>query len=396
MNMIIEKAPVRTAFLPFNRPDITDAEIDEVVDTLRSGWLTTGPKTKEFEIQFADYVGAKHAVAVNSCTAGLHISLAAAGIGPGDEVIVPTMTFAASANVVIHQRATPVFVDVLPDTLNIDPSAVTLAISPRTKAIIPVHLYGHPCRMERLRAIAEAHNLLLIEDAAHAIGAYWHNQAIGSIGDTTSFSFYATKNLVTGEGGMVTTNNSKMAEEMRCWALHGLSRNAWDRYSKHGSWYYEVIKPGFKYNMTDLQASLGLRQLERFPLMQARRRHIAERYEMGLSELAAIELPAPRDEVIHAWHLYPIRLRLDELAVNRAQFMEDLRAEGIGCSVHFIPLHRHPYYQQQYGLHPSQFPIADMAFERLISLPLYSRMTDDDVDDVIMAIHSLIWEYGRS
>ncbi|MCP4423663.1 MAG: DegT/DnrJ/EryC1/StrS aminotransferase family protein [Chloroflexi bacterium] len=395
MNTVIEKAPVRSAFLPFNRPDITGAEIDEVVDTLQSGWLTTGPKTKEFERLFAEFVHADHAVAVNSCTAGLHVALAAAGIGPGDEVIVPTMTFAATANVVIHQRARPIFVDVLPDTLNIDPTAVALAITPHAKAIIPVHLYGHPCRMDRLRKIAREHDLLLIEDAAHAIGACWRDQPIGGIGNATAFSFYATKNLVTAEGGMVTTNNAVMAREMRCWALHGLSRDAWNRYSRRGSWYYEVALPGFKYNMTDIQASLGLRQLERLPQMQARRRQIAMRYEVGLSELSAVELPTQRSETLHAWHLYPIRLRLERLTIDRAQFIEALCAEGIGSSVHFIPLHRHPYYQRQFNLHPDFFPVAEEAYERLISLPLYTRMTDADVDDVIAAVRALAWQYGR-
>jgi dTDP-4-amino-4,6-dideoxygalactose transaminase len=323
------------------------------------------------------------------------VALAAAGIGPGDEVIVPTMTFVATANVVIHQRARPILVDVEPDTLNIDPTAVVIALTPRTKAIIPVHLYGHPCRMNRLREIAREHDLLLIEDAAHAIGACWHDHPIGSIGDATAFSFYATKNLVTAEGGMVTTNDADMACKMRCWALHGLSRDAWKRYSQRGSWYYEVALPGFKYNMTDIQASLGLQQLERLPQMQARRRQIAMRYEAGLSALSVIELPAQRPKTLHAWHLFPIRLRLEQLTINRAQFIEALCAEGIGSSVHFIPLHRHPYYREQFNLHPNFFPVAEDAYERLVSLPLYTRMTDEDVDDVIAAVHALAWQYGR-
>jgi dTDP-4-amino-4,6-dideoxygalactose transaminase len=395
MNMLIEKAPVRSAFLPFNRPDITEIEIAEVVDTLRSGWLTTGPKTRAFEAQFATYVGAQHAVAVNSCTAGLHIALAAAGIGPGDEVIVPTMTFAATANVVIHQRAQPVFVDVMPDTLNIDPKAVAFAITPRTKAIIPVHLYGHPCRMDWLKQIAQEHQVLLIEDAAHAIGASWCDRSVGSIGDATAFSFYATKNLVTAEGGMVTTDDEDLATGMRSWSLHGLSRNAWDRYAQHGSWYYEVVRPGFKYNMTDIQAALGLRQLERLPQLQRRRRQIAALYRVGLSDLTAVELPVQQPEVLHAWHLYPIRLNLEVLTIDRAQFIEALRVEGIGASVHFIPLHRHPYYRQQYGLRPDAFPVADAAYEQLISLPLYTNMTDEDVDDVVEAVWTVAERYSQ-
>ncbi|MCB9422093.1 MAG: DegT/DnrJ/EryC1/StrS aminotransferase family protein [Ardenticatenaceae bacterium] len=393
--MIIERVPVRTVFLPFNRPDITETEVDEVVDTLYSGWLTTGPKTKAFESQFADFVGSRHALAVNSCTAALHTVLAAAGIGPGDEVIVPTMTFAATANVIIHQRATPVFVDVQPDTLNIDPTAVARAITPRTRAIIPVHLYGHPCDMAALQVLAQTYELLIIEDAAHAVGAYWHNKPIGSIGHATAFSFYATKNLVTAEGGMITTNNSELDFAMRRWVLHGISRDAWDRYTQQGSWYYEIILPGFKYNMTDIQAALGLHQLARLERMQSRRQQIANRYQAGFTGLTAVELPTCRSDVVHAWHLYPIRLRLEQLTIDRAAFIEALRGEGIGSSVHFIPLHRHPYYREQFDLHPAMFPVADEAYERLISLPLYTRMSDADVDDVIEAVRCLVQRYGR-
>lgn len=395
MSMTIDRVPVRTVFLPFNRPDITETEIDEVVDTLYSGWLTTGPKTKAFETQFAEFVGSRHALAVNSCTAALHIALAAFGIGPGDEVIVPTMTFAATANVIIHQHAQPVFVDVQPDTLNIDPTAVAAAITPRTRAIIPVHLYGHPCDMGALQELARTYELLIIEDAAHAVGACWQDKPIGTIGNATAFSFYATKNLVTAEGGMITTNNSDLDHAMRRWVLHGISRDAWDRYTQHGSWYYEIVLPGFKYNMTDIQAAMGLHQLGRLARMQARRRQIAAHYQAGLSDLAAVELPTIHPDIVHAWHLYPIRLRLEQLTIDRAAFIEALRDEGIGSSVHFIPLHRHPYYRSQFDLHPVSFPVADAAYERLISLPLYTRMSNADVDDVIEAVHHLVWRYGR-
>ena len=394
MTTIFEQPQIRTQFLPFNRPDITEAEIDEVIDTLQSGWLTTGPKAKRFEAEFAKYVGAKYAIAVNSCTAGMHIALAAAGIGPGDEVIVPTLTFAATANVVLHQHARPVLVDVLPDTLNIDPEAVLAAITPRTKAIMPVHLYGHPCQMVALRQIADDYNLRLIEDGAHAIGAAWRGQPIGQIGDATAFSFYATKNLVTGEGGMVTTNQQRLAEKMRCYSLHGLSRAAWDRYKQHGSWFYEVVKPGYKYNMTDLQAALGLVQLRRFPEMQARREQIFEAYEAGFADLVEIERPACHDYIQHAWHLYPIRLRLDMLRIDRAEFIEALRTENIGTSVHFIPLHRHPYYRDTFSLKTADFPVADAAFERLITLPLYTRMQHADVADVVEVVRMLVRRYS--
>lgn len=380
-------------FLPFNRPDIGEAEIAEVVETLRSGWLTTGPKTRQFEAEFAAAVGAPHAVAVSSCTDGMLVALAALGIGPGDEVIVPTMTFAATANVVIHLGARPIFVDVAADTLNMDPAAVETAVTPRTKAIIPVHLYGHPCDMEALQAIATKHGLRIIEDAAHAVGAQWRGRPVGSIGDVTAFSFYATKNLVTGEGGMITTNNEALATNMRRWVLHGIDRDAWNRYAAGGSWYYEIVCPGFKCNMTDIQAALGLHQLRRLPAMQQRRREIVSLYNAGFGDAPALLLPAHRTGVEHAWHLYAIRLRLSRLTIDRAAFINALQQAGIGASVHFIPLHRHPYYRRQYGLAPEQFPVADAAYERLISLPLYSRMRDSDVVRVVDAVQHIAHRY---
>ncbi len=379
-------APVRKAFLPFNQPDIGQAEIDEVVDTLHSGWITTGPKTKEFERRFAEYVGSRHAIAVNSCTGGLHVALAAADIGPGDEVIVPTMTFCATANVVVHLGATPIIVDVEPDTLNIDPQRFEAAVTPRTKAVIPVHLYGHPCDMDRIAEIAKAHRLLAIEDAAHAVGAEWRGRRVGTLSPATAFSFYATKNLTTAEGGMITTDDDEYAEKMRIWTLHGISRDAWKRYSAEGSWYYEVVVPGFKYNLTDIQAALGLHQLERIEMITQRRAELAARYNAGLGELQEISLPICHSYVRHAWHLYPIRLRLDRLTIDRAAFIEALKAEGIGTSVHFIPLHRQPYYRNRFGLAPSDFPVAEAAYQSLISLPLYTGMTKQDIDDVVEAV----------
>ncbi len=327
-------APVRRTVLPFFQPDIGQGEIDEVVDTLRSGWITTGPKTKKFEQHFAEYTDTRHAVAVNSCTGGMHVALAAAGIGPGDEVIVPTMTFCATANVVVHLGATPVLVDVEPDTLNISPQSLAAAITRRTKAVMPVHLYGHPCDMEAIRALARAHNLLVVEDAAHAVGAEWRGRRIGSLSPATVFSFYATKNLTTAEGGMITTDDDGYAREMRTWVLHGMSHDAWKRYGG-GSWYYEVGVPGFKYNLTDLQAALGLHQLERLEAMLQRRAQLAAIYRAGLGDLDEIELPAERRDVRHAWHLYAIRLRLERLDIDRAAFIERLKDEGISTSVHF-------------------------------------------------------------
>jgi len=387
--------PIRRAFLPYNQPDIGQAEIDEVVDTLRSGWITTGPKTKEFEQRFAEYVGARHAIAVNSCTGGLHVALAAAGIGPGDKVIVPTMTFCATANVVVHLEATPVIVDVEPDTLNIDTQRLEAAITPRTKAVIPVHLYGHPCDMDRINEIAETHQLLVVEDAAHAVAAEWRGQRVGTLSPATAFSFYATKNLTTAEGGMITTDDDEYADKMRIWTLHGISHDAWNRYSAEGSWYYEVVVPGFKYNLTDLQAALGLHQLVRLEAMTWRRTELVAQYAEGLGDLPEIELPACRPDVRHAWHLYAIRLRLSMLTVNRATFIEQLKAEGIGTSVHFIPLHRQPYYRDRFGFQPSDFPVADAAYERLISLPLYTRMTERDVDDVVETVRRIVQRNRR-
>jgi dTDP-4-amino-4,6-dideoxygalactose transaminase len=386
----VKQAPVREAFLPFSRPDIKQAEIDEVVDTLRSGWITTGPKTKEFEQRFAEYVGARHAIAVNSCTGGLQVALAAAGIGPGDEVIVPTMTFCATANVVAHLGATPIIVDVEPDTLNIDPHCLEAAITSHTKAVIPVHLYGHPCDMDHIDEIAKAHRLLVIEDAAHAVAAEWRDRRVGTLSPATVFSFYAIKNLTTAEGGMITTDDDEYAEQLHIRTLHGISRDAWKRYSTEGSWYYEVLVPGFKYNLTDIQSALGLHQLARLEAMTQQRTELAARYQAGLGDLPEIELPAVRSGIRHAWHVFAIRLRLELLKITRAEFIEKLRTEGIGTSVHFIPLHRQPYYRDRFGFQPSDFPIADAAYERLISLPLYTLMTKRDVDDVVEAVRRVV------
>jgi dTDP-4-amino-4,6-dideoxygalactose transaminase len=391
----VNQSPVRLAFLPYNLPDIEQGEIDEVIDTLRSGWITTGPKTKEFERRFAEYIGVHHAIAVNSCTGGLHVALAAAGIGPGDQVIVPTMTFCATANVVVHLGATPILVDVEPDTLNIDTQQLEAVIAPRTRAVMPVHLYGHPCDMDRIGEIAKAHRLLVVEDAAHAVGAEWHGRRVGTLSPATAFSFYATKNLTTAEGGMITTDDDEYAEQMRIWVLHGISHDAWKRYSAEGSWYYEVCVPGFKYNLTDLQSALGLRQLARLEAMTLRRAELADVYRAGLCDLAEIELPAHRPNIRHAWHLYAIRLRLERLKINRAEFIERLKFEGIGASVHFIPLHRQPYYRDRFGFRPQDFPVADAAYECLISLPLYTKMTAHDVEDVIEAVRRIVQRNRR-
>ena len=385
-----DDAPVRDRFLPPFAPCLGDEEFDEVLDTLRSGWLTMGPKTRRFEEAFARYVGAKHAIAVSSCTAGLHLALVAGGIGPGDEVITTPLTFCSTANVIVHQGATPVLADVNPDTMNIDPREIERLITPRTRALIPVHLAGQPCEMEEMEALAKEHGLLLIEDAAHATGAEYRGRKIGTFGDVTVFSFYATKNLTTGEGGMICTEDEDLAEKTRILRLHGISQDAWKRYSDKGSWYYEVQLPGYKYNMTDIQASLGLHQLARQEEFLRVRERYARVYTEAFADLPEIRAPFVKDHVRHAWHLYIVQLNLERLTIDRGQFIEALRGENVGTSVHFIPLHLHPFYQQRYGFKKGDFPVAEDAYEGIVSLPLYPRMTEGDVDDVVRAVKKVI------
>lgn len=381
--------------LPYNRPDITEEEIAEVVDTLRSGWLTTGPRTRRFEVEFAAYTGAAHALALSSATAALHLALVAAGVGPGDEVITTPLTFAACANVIVQEGATPVLADVAGDDLNLDPEQVERRCTPRTRALMAVHYAGQPCRMDELLDIAQRRRLFLIEDAAHATGASYKGRMVGSIGDATAFSFYATKNLTTGEGGMLTTNRPEVEERARIMTLHGMNRDAWKRYDKGGSWYYEVVAPGYKYNMSDMQAALGLVQLRRLDAMNARRTDLAERLSARLAGCEAIELPAVRPEVRHVWHLYVIRLRLEMLRIDRAAFIDELTRRGIGTSVHFIPIHHHPYYREGFGFHPDDYPVTEDAYARLISLPLYPTMTDADVDRVAEAVIAIARQHRR-
>ena len=381
--------------LPFCQADIGEEEIAEVVDTLRSGWLTTGPKTREFEERFSQYVDSKFAVAVNSCTAGLHLALNAAGITEGDEVITTPLTFCSTVNVILFQRATPVLADIRLDDYDIDPAEVERRITPRTKAILPVHYGGQPCRMDELMDIARRHNLLVIEDAAHAVGAKYRGQPVGSIGDATAFSFYVIKNLTTGEGGMVTTNNPELAEKVRILRLHGMSHDAWKRYDARGSWYYEVQMLGFKYNMSDIQAALGLHQLARLESFTERRAQIVAEYGRRFAALPELTLPQARPEVRHAWHLYPIRVDEERLTIGRDQFIEEMKERGIGTSVHFIPIHYHPYYQQTLGLKPGDFPNTDKLFAGLLSLPLFPRMTDADVERVANAVEEIVVSHRR-
>lgn len=389
------RSPVRNDFLPPFAPCLDDAEFDEVLNTLRSGWITMGPKTTRFEELFADYVGSRHAVAVSSCTAGLHLALVAAEVGPGDEVITTPLTFCSTANVIVHQGATPVLADVRPDTFNIDPEEIRSKVTKHTRAIIPVHLAGQPCEMDEIRDIAEEHGLLVVEDAAHATGARYRDALIGTIGDTTVFSFYATKSLTTGEGGMITTEDDQLADRMRILRLHGISRDAWKRYSEQGSWYYEVILPGYKYNMTDIQASLGIHQLAKQEGFLEIRQRYADMYTQAFQDLPEIITPVVKGHVRHAWHLYIIRLDLERLALNRGQFIEAMRKENIGTSVHFIPLHLHPYYQHRYGFNKGDFPVTESVYEAIVSLPLYPRMSVQDVQDVIRAVGKVVLEGRR-
>jgi dTDP-4-amino-4,6-dideoxygalactose transaminase len=388
-------ASTREAFLPFALPWIEEDEISEVVDSLRSGWISTGPKVKRFEDAFARFIGAPFAVALSSCTAALHLGLCIAGIGAGDQVITTPLTFASTANVVLHLGARPIFADIAPD-LTIDPTEIARRITPRTKAIVPVHYAGQPCRMDEILSLAERHGLLVLEDSAHAVAAAYRGRRVGTIGDMTAFSFYAIKNLTTAEGGMLTLKDEALAQKARLMALHGMSRDAWKRYTSAGSWYYEIVYPGFKYNMTDIQASLGLVQLTKIEKMQAIRSRYAAMYNEAFASLPEIRVPVVRPEVEHAWHLYVIQIDPQALAIDRAQFIEALRAENIGTSVHFIPVHLHPYYRETFGYQRGDYPIAEAVYDRIISLPLYPKMTEADVQSVIAAVRRVVAHHRKA
>lgn len=390
--------PQREKMLPFGAPFFGQEEFDEVLDTLKSGWISTGPKTKQFETEFAAYVGANYAVGLNSCTAGLHLSLVVLGIGPGDEVIVPTLTFGATANVIEHVGARPVLVDVDPQTLTIDPAAVERAITPRTRAMIPVHYAGLPCDLDALRALAEPRGIVIIEDAAHAIGAKYNGRMVGSISPLTNFSFYANKNLSTAEGGMVTTDDAAVEEKLRVYHLHGLSRDAWKRYHTKAYTLSEVVVPGFKYNMTDVQASLGIHQLRKQEAFIARREQIAAFYDEAFSDMDGLVWtpPRPHDGLCrHVLHLYPILLDVTKLRADRNQIISALLAENIGVSMHFNPLHMMPYYRDTYGYQPHDFPNAQRVAEREISLPVQPQITDRDAQDVVDAVNKVLRAYLR-
>lgn len=402
------KRPRRQTFLPLAQPVISEEEIDAVSEVLRSGWLTTGPKVEEFEERFKRYIGCEYAVALNSCTAGLHLALEAFGIGPGDEVISSTLTFAATGHVIDWVGAKPVLVDVNPVTCNIDPAAVEAAVTPRTRAIIPVHYAGLACEMEQILALARKHDLRVIEDAAHAVGTRYRGGKIGSFGDVTVFSFYAIKNMTTAEGGMVTTADGKLAEKIRKLSYFGIDKNAFSRYDQRGRWYYEIESLGYKYNMDALQGALGLVQLTKLDSLLNKRALLAHHYLGSLSGMSDIQLPpcdvsgdkcrlggrAGSCESGRSWHLFPVQIDFNHLGISRDAFIGQLQSANIGSSVHFIPLHLHPYYQHAHGFRPGQFPGAEASYERLISLPLHPKMEYSDVDDVVAVIADVVRNSG--
>lgn len=389
-------------FLPFALPEIGEEEIQEVANCLRSGWLTTGPKTRQFETDFEAMLNAAgggvavgnqpvQAIAVNSATAGLHLALEAIGIGPGDEVIVPTHTFTATAEVVRYLGADPVFVDVLPGSLNIDPALVRAAITHKTKAIMPVHFAGLAADMSAIVSIAQEHGLKVVEDAAHALPCVVNGVAVGNLQtDAAVFSFYANKTITTGEGGMVVSRNPEIIKRCKTMRLHGINRDVFDRFtSKAPSWYYEVVAPGFKYNLTDLASALGIHQLKKAELFRAKRQAIVDQYNAAFKNLPVVLPQGAATNGLHSWHLYVLRLS-DQCPLTRDQFVEALFAQGIGCSVHYIPLHLQPYWRDTYKLKTEHFPVSQKAYERMVSIPLYSKMTQSEIDRVIQAIQSIL------
>lgn len=391
---------MRSSYIPFHVPSIGEEEINEVVDTLRSGWITTGPRTARFESDFKEYLGCRHALAVNSCTAGLHLALAALGIGPGDEVITTPLTFCATATVILHVGATPVLADIGEDG-NIDPASIEERITPHTRAIIPVHLTGKPCDMTAIWDIAKRHNLRVVEDAAHATEGRYAGFPLGSAqapsqSDAIAFSFYATKNMTTGEGGMVVTNDEKLDQQMRSLCLHGISRDAWGRYKENGKWFYEVLSPGFKYNLSDIQSAIGIHQLRKIEGFAERRRELVNLYKKELADVAEIELPEDSADGRHSWHLFVLRLNLNLLTIDRAQFIEQLNEAGVGTSVHFIPVPLHPYFTQWANLPQNQCPRALALYERIISLPLYPALTDIQVLEIAGKVKDIVVRHAMA
>lgn len=391
--------PLRRSFLPFHQPLIGEEEIAEVTAALKSGWITTGPRTKAFEQKFSEYVGAPHAIGLNSCTAALHLSLEALGIGEGDEVITTPVTFASTANVIVHQHATPVFVDVEPGTLNLNADLIERKITSHTRAVIPVHLAGHPCDMDQITALGEKYGLAIIEDAAHALEAEYQGKKIGALSPFTAFSFYATKNITTGEGGMLTVHDDAVADKIRMLSLHGISRDAWKRYSDEGYRHWDIFYAGYKYNMFDLQAALGIHQMDRIDQFWQTRRRYVDRYTQAFRDLPEVHPLPTKPGIKHAYHLYPILLNLELLSADRDVIMNAIQAENIGIGIHFRAIHLHPFYRKTYGFSPGTLPVAEDASQRILSLPLYPKMTEADVEDVIEVVKKVLQAFrkkGRS
>jgi perosamine synthetase len=381
--------PVRKSFLPYGHQSIDEADIQAVVDTLRSDWLTTGPRVAEFQEAFAARTGARHAVSFSSGTAALHAAAFTAGLKAGDEAITSPFTFVATSNCVLYQNSVPVFADVSPDTLNLDPDLAAARVTSRTRAILPVDYAGHPADLTPILELAERHGLVVIEDASHALGAKYKGHSVGSLAHMTVFSFHPVKHITTGEGGMVTTDNPKFAETLRRFRNHGISSDARQRQSA-GQWHYEMVLLGFNYRLPDIACALGIQQLKKLDANLSLRRQIAERYASAFREIPEVVLPVVRDAVNPAWHLYPIRLNRGKLKTDRGQVFQALRAENIGVNVHYIPVHRHPYYSERFGYQGGEYPVAEDAYERLISLPMFHGMTDEDVDDVIRAVNKVV------
>jgi perosamine synthetase len=375
---------------------VGEDEVQAVSAVVRSGWLTMGPKTIQFEEEFGAYIGARHAIAISSCTAGLHLALEAIGIKAGDEVIVPTNTFTATAEVVVYLGAVPILADIDPITLNVDPADIERRITARTRAVIPVHYGGQPCDMDEIQAVAQRHDLHVVEDAAHALPASYRGVRIGKLSPLTVFSFYATKTLTTGEGGMITTDDDEYAARMRLMRLHGIGRDAWKRYTKEGSWYYEVTEAGYKYNMTDVQSSMGLVQLHKLESMWEARRQIALRYNQGFAAVEQLDIPVEKSDRKSAWHLYPLRLRPEKAATDRNELIQALKEKGVGSSVHFIPLHLHPYYQERFGYRRGDLPYAEAEYERCLSLPIFPGMRSDETEYVIETVRNHVNLSSRS
>lgn len=386
---------MKNDYIPFHKPLVTDDEINEVVDTVKSGWWTMGPKTLRFESEFRSYIGAKFSLAVSSWTAAAHLALEAMGLKEGDEVIVPSFTFTASAEIVCYFKAKPVIVDVDKDSFNISPEEIEKNISDKTKAIIPVHYGGNPCNMDEIVELSKLYNLRIIEDAAHSLPAKYKGKTIGTIGDVTCFSFYVTKTLAAGEGGMICTDNEEIAQRCSIMRLHGINSDAWKRYSDEGSWYYEVIAPGYKYNFTDIQASLGLAQLKKIDLMHAERKNIFDKYNSLFADNDLIKLYKYEEEIEPSYHLYPVLLQTESLTVTRSKIIEELKNLGIGTSVHFIPLYRHPYYRETLNLDVKNYPVSEYIYPRIITLPIWPGMTDAQIERVANSLNMLTNKFKK-